>query len=295
MQYKVNTVAITGGTHGNELTGVYLVHHYLKNPEAISRPSFECLPLHVNLKAMEQCTRYVDTDLNRCFTCKDLEDTTLTTYEALRAKEINQLLGPKGSDTPKVDFIMDLHTTTSNMGMSLCLSTKDPLTWQAAAYAKEQLPTLNIFYWESNEREPSFISAVPPSGFTIEVGPIPQGVLNPKIYQQTDSIVQTLLDFIELHNADKAPAYSEIEIFDYVTHLDYPRDEEGTLTAMLHPSVQNSGYFKLNKGDPLFMSLEGETITYEGDEALYTVFVNEAAYYEKGVAMQLCRKKVLAL
>ncbi len=36
----------------------------------------------------------------------------------------------------------------------------------SAAYAKEQLPALNVFYWESTEREPSFISSIPSSGFS---------------------------------------------------------------------------------------------------------------------------------
>ncbi len=295
MQKKISHVAITGGTHGNELTGIYLLHHYLKTPSHIKRSNFETTALHANPKAIAQCTRYVDTDLNRCFTADDLNNNTLEKYEEIRAKELNLLLGPKNSASPNVDFIMDLHTTTSNMGMSLCISTKDPLTWQAAAYAKEQLPELNLFYWESKEKDPSFISSIPPSGFSVEVGPVPQGVLKTEAYKQTDSIVQAVLDFCKLHNANKAKYYPEVEIYDYVTYLDYPRDEKGNLTAMIHPSLQDSGYFKLHYGAPLFLSLEGETLPYEKKEALYSVFVNEAAYYEKKVALQLCRKKILLL
>ncbi len=295
MQNKISHVAITGGTHGNELTGIYLIHQYLKNPSHIKRTSLKTTALHANLKAMAQCTRYVDTDLNRCFADKDLSDHTITSYEAIRARELNSIIGPKNSESPHVDFVMDLHTTTSNMGLSLCISTKDPLTWQAAAYAKDQLPELNLFHWESKGKEPSFISSIPASGFSVEVGPIPQGVLKPEIYHQTDSIVQVVLDFCERYNTNRVRHYNEVEIYDYVTYLDYPRDETGHLTAMIHPALQNSGYIKLSHGDPVFLKLDGATIYYENNEALYSVFVNEAAYYEKGVAMQLCRKRVLKL
>lgn len=295
MQNKINHVAIVGGTHGNELTGVYLVTSYLENPSFIERTSFDTMALYGNPKAMAQCRRYVDTDLNRCFALKDLNDHTLTSYEAERAKELNQLLGPKNSESPHVDFVMDLHTTTSNMGLSLCISTKDPFTWQAAAYAKDQLPELNLFYWESKGKEPSFISSIPSSGFSVEVGPIAQGILRPDIYMQTDRIVQAVLDFCHRYNTEDVRHYGEVEIYDYASFIDYPRDEKGNLTAMIHPDLKNSGYNKLNYGDPLFQRLDGGTIYYENKESYYSVFVNEAAYYEKGVALQLCRKKIVNL
>ena len=296
MQKKIHKVAITGGTHGNELTGVYLVHKFKKNPTLVKRSSFETLCFHVNHKAIERCTRYIDRDMNRCFTCKELEDTTLSAYEEVLAKEFNTLLGPKGSKSPRVDFLMDLHTTTANMGLSLCISTKDSFTWQAAAYAKECLPELNIFFWDGSTIEPSFISSIPKSGFTIEVGPIPQGVLQRDIFEGTEKIVHALLDFFEAHNTQAlGKTFNEIEVYEYITSIDYPRDEKGNVGAMIHPSLQDSGYFKIKKGDALFITLEGEHILYEGEEEVYTVFVNEAAYYEKGVAMQLCRKKSIAI
>ena len=40
--------------------------------------------------------------------------------------------------------------------------------------------------------------------------------------------------------------------------------------------------------------VENETIAYEG-EPRYTLFVNEAAYYEKGFAMTLAQKVCVSL
>lgn len=39
-------------------------------------------------------------------------------YEVTRARELNQLLGPKGTDQA-FDFILDLHNTTANTGVCL--------------------------------------------------------------------------------------------------------------------------------------------------------------------------------
>ncbi|MFM6278863.1 MAG: succinylglutamate desuccinylase/aspartoacylase family protein, partial [Dolichospermum sp.] len=45
---KLNRVLIVGGTHGNELTGVYLIKKFEKFPELINRSNFETLTLLAN-------------------------------------------------------------------------------------------------------------------------------------------------------------------------------------------------------------------------------------------------------
>uniref|UniRef100_A0A8B9HDZ9 N-acyl-aromatic-L-amino acid amidohydrolase n=1 Tax=Astyanax mexicanus TaxID=7994 RepID=A0A8B9HDZ9_ASTMX len=62
-------VAVCGGTHGNELSGVYLVRERLKK----RRKSEVMEPVTVvtvmsNPRAVHRCVRYTETDLNRCFT-----------------------------------------------------------------------------------------------------------------------------------------------------------------------------------------------------------------------------------
>jgi len=291
----IKTVAITGGTHGNELTGIYLVRKFLSNPTLLYRESFETLCMHTNVAAIEACTRYIDKDLNRTFTLEALHDYSLTAYEDSLSKVINQRLGPKGSNDPAVDLVIDLHSTTSDMGLSICVSTDDPLTWQAIAYTKAQIPELNIFRWNGDTNDASFVSSIPPHGITIEVGPIPQGVLRADLFFATERVIQTILDFVELYNRGEAPSYSEVEIYDHVVLIDYPRDERGEIRAMLHPSLQDNGYARIERGDPLFITLEGEEILYEGSEARYVLFANEAAYYEKHFSMCLTDKRSLSL
>ena len=296
MKKHIKKVAITGGTHGNELTGVYLINKFIKNPTLVKRDSFETLFMHTNLGAMKQCTRYVDKDLNRTFTKSGLRDPKLDSYEDRLAKEINKKIGPKGSDNPNVDFVMDLHSTTSKMGLSICISTEDKLSWQVAAYVKECIPELHIFSWKGDTGDTSFVSSIPPSGFTIEVGSIPQGVLRADMFFETEKIIQTILNFFELHNTNKLEkTYTQVEIYDNVKTVDFPKDDNGNIEAMVHPNLQENGYFKLKNGDPIFITLDGKNVVYKDKDGLYALFINEAAYYEKGVAMCLADKKIISL
>ena len=296
MSKQINKVAITGGTHGNELTGVYLVKKYKKNPGLVKRDSFETLFMHTNVGAMKKCTRYIDKDLNRTFIKKDLANDMLYSYEDVLAKNINAKLGPKGSEKTNVDFIVDLHSTTSDMGLSIVIDNDDELTWQVAAYLKEMEPNLHIFRWKGDTKEVSFVNSITKDGFAIEVGPIPQGVLRADLFFETEKLVGFVLDYFEKLNTGKLDKrYTNIEIYDHIKLLDFPRGGDGDINATVHPNLQDNGYFKLTKGDPLFVTLEGKIINYEEDEEVYALFINEAAYYEKGFAMCLTEKKVIEI
>ncbi|XP_078211551.1 aspartoacylase-like isoform X2 [Callithrix jacchus] len=65
-------VAIFGGTHGNELTGVFLVKHWLKNGAEIQRTGLEVKSFITNPRAVKTCTRYIDCDLHRIFDLENL-------------------------------------------------------------------------------------------------------------------------------------------------------------------------------------------------------------------------------
>lgn len=252
--------------------------------------------MHTNLGAMKQCTRYVDKDLNRTFVTKDLEDPSLCTYEDVLAKNINQKLGPKGSPNPNVDFIVDLHSTTSDMGLSIVIDNESKLVWDLAAYLSVREPKLHIFRWKGDTPDVSFVNSIAKNGFAIEVGPIPQGVLRADLFFETEKLVQKILDFFEKYNNDALEALpKQVEIYDHVKLVDFPRDEEGDICATVHPNLQDHGYVKLKFGDPLFVNLDGDVMPYEEDEEMYALFINEAAYYEKGFALCLAKKKMIEI
>lgn len=296
MKNKVKKIAITGGTHGDELTGVYLIKKFFKNPDLVKRSNFETIFMHTNLGAMKRCTRYVDKDLNRTFVIKHLADPTQCAYEDVLAKNINQKLGPKGSPNPNVDFIVDLHSTTSDMGLSIIIDNESKLVWDLAGYLSANEPKLNIFRWKGDTAEVSFVNSIAQNGFAIEVGPIPQGVLRADLFFETEKLIQKILDFFEKYNNDALEAFPrKITIYDHVELVDFPRDEEGDICATVHPNLQDHGYVKLKAGDPLFVNLDGEVIPYKEDEEMYALFINEAAYYEKGFALCLAKKKTIEI
>lgn len=97
----VHRVAIVGGTHGNEKNGVALAQHFIDSPHHIARPSFETVSLIGNPASVEANARYVEVDMNRCFEAHVLDDPEgFDSVEHRRARELNELLGPKCVHTP---------------------------------------------------------------------------------------------------------------------------------------------------------------------------------------------------
>ena len=288
----INRVAIAGGVHGNELTGAYLVKKFLQTPALVRRSNFDTVSLLGNPKAVEARQRYIDTDLNRCFLQEILNSSTSDSYEASRAKSIRQMLGGKGvvGDRP-VDFILDLHSTTANMGLTLILVNEHPFNLKLAAYLSTLSPKVRIYRWLKPGQENAFLNSLCELGLAIEVGAIAQGTLDARIFQETEALVSATLDYLEAVNRGNPPEFSsEIVLYQYLDIVDYPKDENGEIQGMIHPQLQGRDYEPLSPGDPMFLTFDGETITYQGTAIAYPIFINEAAYYEKGIAICLTEK-----
>ena len=267
-------VVISGGVHGNELIGIYLVRELKKR--GIQLPGLVIDFLLGNPKAIMECRRYIDKDLNRSFGPQALgEDSHIYEYE--RAKVIKRRL--KGCD-----FLIDLHTTTANMGLTLVLGSEDELSAAVAKSIAATYEGVRILRWLQND-EGAFINSLAPHSITIEVGPVCQGVLDPRLYFQTQEL---LLSILELLSSRKIAQPKEF-CYDIVATMDFPRDEKGDLAGMIHPDLVGRDYTLIKRGDPVFVTFEGRTIFYDG-EPLYAVFINEAAYYEKKIAFCLCKK-----
>lgn len=63
----LSRVAVCGGTHGNEMSGVYMLRE-LKKRHIEQDGSVSLFTVLSNPRAVESCRRYIDKDLNRCFT-----------------------------------------------------------------------------------------------------------------------------------------------------------------------------------------------------------------------------------
>ena len=290
---KINRVAIIGGTHGNELTGIYLVKKFDREPDLIARSTFETIALLANPKACEIGKRYIDIDLNRCFLRQDLENTNLSSYEAHRAKEIYHIL--RSENREYSDLIIDLHTTTANMGLTFILDSQHPFNLQLATHLTSVYPNFKVLASGTENQDNSVLRSISKLGFTLELGAVAQGVLDASLFQQTKALVGTILDWVEAYNQGAIISVkNHLTIYEKIQIIDYPRNESGEIQAMIHPQLKFRDYEPLNPGDPMFLNFDGESVLYEGKSTVYPVFINEAAYYEKGIAMYLTQKQVVS-
>ena len=286
----IRRVAIVGGTHGNEFTGAYLIKKFERFPDLVKRPSFELFTLLGNPKAFKAAKRYIDEDLNRCFLQHELQDPSRSSYEAVQAKSLNQILGPKGN--AQMDFLLDLHSTTANMGLTLILVNHHPFNLKLAAYLSAINPLVKVYRWAQPGRENAFLNSLCELGFAIEIGPIAQGVLDAAIFQAMEALVHTILDYLEMLNQGEVPpTENTLTLYQHLSVIDYPKNEQGQIQGMIHSQLQGRDYEPLHPGDPMFLTLDGRSICYQGKSTVWPIFINEAAYYAKGIAMCLTQEQ----
>lgn len=292
-------VAVVGGTHGNEMTGVSLARHWLRAPAELRRPSFSALPVLANPAAAAAGCRYLHRDLNRTFTGAVLSASARPDdpYEVTRARELDRLLGPKASGQA-FDFVLDLHNTTANVGTCLIAeSARSALTLHLCRHLQLQLPEppCRVLVCLLPGEESYSLSSVARRGLGLELGPQPQGVLRADLLLRMRALVAAALDFIQLFNQGTAFPAFVMEVYQAVGSVDFPRTEAGELAGTVHPQLQDRDFEPLRPGAPIFQTLGGEDVLYEGPDTVYPVFVNEAAYYEKGIAFLLTKKLTLSV
>ncbi|KAF7687014.1 N-acyl-aromatic-L-amino acid amidohydrolase (carboxylate-forming) B-like [Silurus meridionalis] len=295
-------VAICGGTHGNEMTGVFLVPELerRKKEKGDAGRSVAFTTVLSNPRAAKECRRYMDKDLNRCFTkdtlsCPITEDTP---YEIQRAQELNSLLGPKGSDAA-VDIICDLHNTTANMGLTIISYSWS--NWIGLHVFKHLQATITstpvrLVLINVPPCEAYSLESVAKYGISLEAGPQPQGIVRADVFNFMKQAVDAILEWTEIFNSGKVIKGGEVEAYLIQKSMDFPRDATtGQPTAAIHPQLQDQDFCLLQRGDPMFLTFSGETLNYEEEQPLHPLFINEAAYYEKGIAFHLALKKTMSI
>lgn len=285
-------VLIVGGTHGNELTGIHLNKRWHEQEDEIRRPGLTTSLMLANLEAIQQNRRYIDADLNRQFSRKSLEDDALGYSEATRAKELQRIIS---SDIP-YDFIVDMHTTTANMGVTLVVNAHSQLALKAATYTKGKLPGVTIMHQVVNKSDDSFlISMGLQGGIIVEVGPVAQGLLNADVFEQTRLAVEHILDFLSQQLKSEIRLPASIDAFQFIEKIKFPENENGELIGMIHSDFQGKDFQPLKQGDPIFFLQTGETEFYDGDDGLVAAFINEAAYYDQHHGFSLLKPVQLML
>jgi len=316
---SIKSVTISGGTHGNEYTGIWIIKAIEKQRElfASQYPNLDIYTLLANPKAFIANRRFIDTDLNREFSITKLQrsaetcsegnnnDETTLPYETLRAHEIYT------SDVSNSNVIIDLHTTTANMGITIIFTEGDVLMGKAAAYALHKCKTeygyddVHILLLPKTEMQHrTHLPSIGKHDITIEVGPTPQGVIRHDVVEKTEAALHSLLNFFHRRNTEEN---NDVKLMETL-RKEYPNgvpcyqsakstngkalhgkiqwpvldDNPNFPAVMIHKDLQDRDYSPIRKGDPLFVNLDGSITPYDGgsfgDEVLL-MFVNEGGYY----------------
>ncbi len=262
--------AIIGGTHGNEPTGIEVIKFLEKeSPEFIN--SYKTF--FANPEAHKLGKRYVDSDLNRAFG----KTGQSKGYESTRSAELEkEIVG-------NFDFVLDLHTTTSNMGPTVILTHLDEASVRAACWLKENNPELVIIISSRAGTDCPYTTSMASSGLTVEIGPVANNVVKAELVHLTYKMVTDLLQF----NFQKTWAMENIECYHTQGIESYPEGE-----WMVHPEVDGHDFLQVREGDPIFINLKKETVLHKG-EPVHPLFINEAAYQENNTAYEYAIKTTL--
>ena len=289
---SIKQVLITGGTHGNEMSGIQAVQYWQNNPGVLRdlAPTATTQVRLVNTAAMAARARYIDEDLNRQFTLEKLGNLldANANNEVTIAHAFNAEFGPKGN--PKTDFQIDIHNTTSNMGPTLIVLENDDFHQQLARYVKKVMPESIILVEDYKPyADFGYLCTVAKRGVMVEVGPQVQGALKASIYQQTIDMTYAILGFIERFNTKSLSPLSPASAYRLGTEIFYPTNAECAKTAMIHPSLEGMDFKVLMPQQPCFIDFEGKDILWEGD-ITYPHFIGEAAYDHLHIAFATSTK-----
>ena len=284
------TVFIVGGTHGNERTGVMLVRRWQRDPTPVRRKMFTTRLLMANPEAIRRNTRFVHQDLNRSFGASRPDAAAAESYEIRRAREIRGVMAGARARV----FAIDLHTSTSNMGITLITDTA-PVNLILAAHVRQRNPAVRIYAFPPGERIDSCLRASADGGLGLEIGPIPQGLVRHDVLQAAEDSVKTILDVIDAHGrGGLRPPDPCTRIYLHEAHVYYPEGRDAADAACVHRDLDGRDFRPLETGMPVFHCPNGETVHFQGAPGRFPVFINEAAYYPEQIAFSLTRPVTLA-
>jgi aspartoacylase len=271
-------VLVFGGTHGNEWTGVYVVKKYAETLKK-EFPSLDLSFIHANPEAFKVNKRFKDEDLNRAF--QFLQENRPSSYEHGRAREIKKMI------TGSPCFVVDLHTTTSNMGNTVIISHENALNFFIAKKLTERLSDTRVILSPDPGRK--YLASQSEFGMMIEVGPVANGVLHSVPLEGTIAVLKEVLR--ELSTLKNLTSGS-IEIYEEIEDIYYP-EKDGEITAYIHHELQGKDFFEIEGDYSAFQTFEGHTLRMKTEEKLFPIFINEAAYYPGKLAYTFCRKRIL--
>ena len=283
-------VLLVSGTHGNEVNGPWLMGEWLQESQILNTFGIDVAHVTGNPNAFKQSRRYIDRDLNRSFSKELLESQSNKDYEVIRARNLIEKYGKEG-DVP-CQIAIDLHSTTADMGTSLVVYGRRPADLAIASLLQSKLG-LYVYLHEGDLSQSGFLVESWPCGIVIEIGPVAQSLLDYSIVLQTKLVLQSLFEELLKIKLGNLTLPKKLVVHRHLKSLDYPRNANGAPSACIHPDLLKSNWKPIKRGFPLFIKSDGSLIYYENDDLVVPVFVNEAAYVEKGIALSFTKKEVM--
>ncbi len=283
-------VLLVAGTHGNEINAPWLFDQWSRNVDLVNTSSLEVIKIVGNPKALDLRERYLNRDLNRSFRSDLLGTAIGCDYEVERAKEIMALHGESGSSPCQI--AIDFHSTTANMGSSLVIYGRRACDLAIASLIQFHLG-LPVYLHEMDSSQTGFLVENWPCGLVVEIGPVAQNLLDIRIVQKTKLVLEACLQEVSKVLYGQAHFPPSLIVHRHIKSIDFPRDVDDIPIGCLHEEVQGNDWKPLKTGSPLFSSLTGYLEHLDEREEVVPVFINEAAYAEKKIAMSLTKREVL--
>lgn len=285
---NIDQVLLVAGTHGNELSGIYLQKLIKDQLFKAERPSFSAQNLLANPEAVKRNVRFVDSDLNREFSKDKLRDAPQS-IESKRAHEI-----VKKHAATSNQLVIDLHNTTSNMGATLILLDGSAFYKKMGAYVKQHMPEAYIIFEdEQSWEEQAYLCSIGKYGIMLEIGAQAHGSLKHECLESMKKLLATVLDYIELHNQGTVFESHSYEAYRFLQKVKFPLDSDGMRQATVHPSICGKDFEPIKTGQAILKTFKGADICWQGAEEVYPNFINESAYAAANVAMELAEKVVI--
>ena len=165
---------------------------------------------------------------------------------------VSTIESPKSSMKPGADLIVDVHTTTSNVGTLLIHAAGDVFTQRLAAFLVHEskkgggalggkgfsVPKVRLCEWLPGTSSSAgefgtdfpFLPTLGRSGFTWEIGAVANGVVDSALLQGNCRLIERAFRFVDAHNATCAREEAEpeleveveVEVFTKVGAISFP-------------------------------------------------------------------------
>ncbi|YCO00901.1 aspartoacylase [Vibrio sp. VNB-15] len=291
---KLNRVLLVAGTHGNELSGIYLQKLIKDRLYTADRSTFNTQCVTGNPAAVKQNVRYVEADLNREFSATNQRDHLAQEGTSKQESKIAQQFAQTHAAQEK-QLIIDLHNTTSNMGATLILVSNDVFYRKMGAYVKQRMPEANILFEDRKEWDDQpYLCTTGQHGVMLEVGAQAHGSLKYETLELMKKMLTMVLDYVEVHNLGQVCEVNDYEAYFYTEEVMIPIGQDGMRVATVHPMICGRDFEVVKPGEPLLATFFGYDIFWEGKQDIYPHFINESAYSKANIAMALAEKKVVS-